>query len=311
MLLSRLKYLTALAKERHFARAAQACHVSQPALSSAIRKLEVEFRVPIVKRSNRFIGFTHEGEQIVTWAQRVIAEHDTLLESVRNGREGLSGRLRIGAIPTTLSSLSLITRGLCDLHPQVTLSIVSMTSTEIEQALADFQIDVGVTYIDNEPLDHVRRRHLYREHYVLLTAEDGPLGHRASISWAEAAEVPLCLLTPDMQNRRIIDGAFRRAGARPVPRVETNSVSALCSHVRGSQWSAVMPHAWLYLHAIPEGMRAIPLVQPEIGQEIGLVVADRDPEPVLARALFDSVAGVDLEEHLARRDPAGGTALTG
>ncbi|MBR8743214.1 LysR family transcriptional regulator [Nocardiopsis sp. MG754419] len=310
MLLSQLKYLTALAKERHFARAARACHVSQPALSAAIRKLEAEFRVPIVKRSNRFIGFTHEGEQVVAWAQRVLAEHDALLETVRSGREGLSGRLRIGAIPTTLSSLSLITRGLCELHPQVTLSIVSMTSTEIQQGLADFQIDVGVTYIDNEPLDDVRSRPLYREHYVLLTAENGPLGHRASISWAEAAEVPLCLLTPDMQNRRIIDSAFRQAGTRPVPRVETNSVSALCSHVRGGQWSAVMSHAWLYLHPVPEGMRAIPLVQPEVSKEIGVVIADRDPEPVLARALLDSLNGVDLEAHLDRRH-ADGAALAG
>lgn len=305
MLLSQLKYLTALAKERHFARAAQACHVSQPALSAAIRKLEAEFRVPIVRRSNRFIGFTHEGERIVAWAQRVLAEHDILVENVRSLREGLSGRLRIGAIPTTLSSISLITSAFCELHPLVTLSVVSMTSKEIERALADYQIDVGLTYVDNEPLENVRQQPVYRERYALLTDEQGLLNGRETITWAEAAEVPLCLLSPDMQNRRIVDQAFRRAGVEAVPRVETNSVSALCSFVNETRWSAVMPHAWLSLHAVPEGMRAIPLVEPEVSKQIGLVVADRDPEPVLARALLDTVADADLQARLDHYHPEG------
>ncbi|GAB3724123.1 LysR family transcriptional regulator [Nocardiopsis oceani] len=304
MLLSQLKYLTALAQERHFARAARVCHVSQPALSAAIRKLEGEFRVPIVKRSNRFIGFTHEGERIVAWAQRVLAEHDSLVENVRSLREGLSGRLRIGAIPTTLSSISLITDAFCEQHPLVTLSVVSMTSNEIQQGLTDYTIDVGLTYVDNEPLAHVRKRTVYQEEYVLLTPEEGPFADRESLTWAEAAKAPLCLLTPDMQNRRIVDEAFRRAGTEPVPKMETNSVSALCSHVSEGRWSAVMSHAWLYLHPVPPGMRAVPLVEPEVSKAIGLVIADRDPEPVLARALLEALAGADLEGQLHRLHPS-------
>lgn len=305
MLLSQLKYLTALAKERHFARAAQACFVSQPALSAAIRKLESEFRVPIVKRSNRFIGFTPEGERVVRWAQRVLADHDALVDDVRTMREGLSGRLRVGAMPTTLSSISLVTRPFCEQHPLVGVSIASMSSTEIQRGLAEFQIDVGVTYLDDETPAQVRRQPLYRERYVLLTSADGPFTDRETLPWAEAAEVPLCMLSPQMRNRRIVDDAFRRAGAAPTPMVETDSVSALWSHVKEGQWSAVMSHAWLYLHSVPEGMRAIPLVEPEVGTAIGLVVADRDPEPVLARALLDTVRGVDVEGRLDRYHPGG------
>lgn len=163
MLLSQMRDLTALAKERHFARAAQACHVSRPALSAAIRKPEAEFRVPIVRQSNRCIGFTHEGERIVAWAQRVLVWRDTLVDNVRSLREGLSARLRIGAIPTTLSSIALITSASCERHPMITLSIVSTTSNEIERSLADYQIDVGLSHVDNEPLEHVRKHPLYRE----------------------------------------------------------------------------------------------------------------------------------------------------
>ncbi|MFD6094852.1 LysR family transcriptional regulator [Nocardiopsis flavescens] len=305
MLLSQLTYLVALAKERHFARAAQACFVSQPALSAAISKLENEFRVPIVKRSNRFIGFTPEGERIVRWAQRVLADHDALVDDVKAMREGLSGRLRLGAMPTTLSSISLVTRPFCEENPLVGVSIRSMSSAGIHRSLAAFQIDAGLTYLDNEPLGNVRSRPLYRERYVLLTSSrDGPFSGRETLTWAEAAELPLCLLSPEMQNRRIIDEAFRRAGAAPEPVVETDSVSALWAHVREGLWSAVMSHAWLYPHPVPEGMRAIPLVEPEVGRTIGLVVANRDPEPLLVRAFLDTVGGIDVEGRLAGRHPA-------
>ncbi|WP_046469625.1 LysR family transcriptional regulator [Allosalinactinospora lopnorensis] len=305
MLLSQLEYLTALARECHFARAAKACFVSQPALSAAIRKLETEFQVPIVKRGNRFMGFTPEGERIVSWAQRVLAERDALVDNVNTMREGLSGCLRIGAIPTTLSSISLLTTPFSLRYPLVWLSITSMSSVEIQRSLSGFEIDVGATYIDNEPLANVRKIPLYEERYLLLTSAEGRFADRDSLTWFEAAQIPLCLLSPDMQNRRILNEAFRKAGCEPTPTVETNSVTALCSHVRDGAWSAVMSHAWLYLSGVPDGMRAIPLVEPEISQQVGLVVYDREPEPVLARALLETARGLDIQSHLEQTDPGG------
>jgi DNA-binding transcriptional LysR family regulator len=225
MLIRQLEYLTALAKERHFARAAASCYISQPALSAAIRKLESEFQVLIVRRGNRFMGFTPEGERIVKWAYRILAERDGLVDDVDSMREGLSGQLRIGAIPTALSSISLLTTPFCLRYPKVRVSVISMTSVEIQRSLSDYSIDVGLTYIDNEPLAQVRTKPLYRETYVLLTSAEGPFADRESLTWAEAAQIPLCLLSPDMQNRRIIDAAFRTADSEPAPTVETNSAT--------------------------------------------------------------------------------------
>jgi DNA-binding transcriptional LysR family regulator len=105
MLLRQLEYLNALAREGHFGRAANACHVSQPALSAGIRKLEAELRVQIVKRGQRFEGFTPEGTQVLKWAQLMIAEQDALGHALATMRGGLSGVLRIGAIPTASSAL--------------------------------------------------------------------------------------------------------------------------------------------------------------------------------------------------------------
>ena len=126
---------------------------------------------------------------------------------------------------------------------------------------------------------------------------------RAEVTWAEAATLPLCLLTGDMQNRRIVDGIFHEAGAEPKPTLETNSISTLIAHVRDGPWSSVLSHAWLHAFEVPRGMVVIPLVAPATTRTIGLVWLDRDPEPILARALLEVAAGVDLGEELSRTGP--------
>ena len=102
-----LEYLVALDRERHFGRAAASCHVSQPALSEAIRSLERELGVPLVRRGRRFEGLTPEGERVLTWAQRAVANLRGLEQEVSRLREGLVGTLRLGAIPTSLPTSSL------------------------------------------------------------------------------------------------------------------------------------------------------------------------------------------------------------
>jgi DNA-binding transcriptional LysR family regulator len=145
----------------------------------------------------------------------------------------------------------------------------------------------------------VRTVPLYRERYVLLCAVDGPFAGRSTVEWAEAATVPLCLLTPDMQNRRILNDNFAAAGTVATPTVETNSISTLCSHVRRG-WSSVMAHAWLSLFGVPEAMRAVPLVAPEVTHSIGIVVPDVEPLPPLADALVELSRRLDLESELDR-----------
>ena len=162
-----------------------------------------------------------------------------------------TGQLRIGAIPTSLPSVSLLTTPLSRSHPGITVAVYSLNSRQIERGLAEFELELGVTYLDSEPLTGVRTLSLYQEHYILLTDEDGPFGARDEVTWAEAATLPLCLLTGDMQNRRIVDGIFHEAGAEPKPTLETNSISTLITHVRDGPWSSVMAHAWLHAFEVP------------------------------------------------------------
>ncbi len=294
-----LEYLVALERERHFGRAARACHVSQPTLSTGLRKLEAELGVPLVRRGQRFEGFTREGERVVLWAHRILADYDGLGHELSQIRGGLEGTLRIGAIPTSVPAVSLLTSPFCERHPLMHVEVVSLSSREIERRLEAFELDAGLTYLDNEPLGNVRTVPLYRERYLLLCAVDGPFAGRSTVEWAEAATVPLCLLTPDMQNRRILNDNFAAAGAVAAPTVETNSISALCSHVRRG-WSSVMAHAWLSLFGVPEAMRAVPLVAPEVTHSIGIVVPAAEPLAPLAEALVELARRLDLESELDR-----------
>ncbi len=297
--LQHLAYLAAVAREQHFGRAAGALGVTQPTLSAGLRRLEAEVGFPLVRRGQRYEGLTPEGEQVLGWAQRVLADVDGLEETVDAMRRGLSGRLRLGVVPTSISSVALLTTPFRAAHPGVTVSVYSLNSRQIERGLADYELEVGLTYLDSEPLEGVRTLSLYRERYLLLTAGDGPLGGRADVGWAEAAGLPLCLLTTDMQNRRIVDALFAEAGASPRPVLETNSVSTLYLHVRDGGLSTVLAHAWLHQFGVPEGMRAIPLVAPRAARSMGLVWLDRDPEPLLVRALHGVARGVDVEAALS------------
>jgi DNA-binding transcriptional LysR family regulator len=298
MIIKQLVYLTALAREKHFGRAAATCHVSQPTLSAAISQLEEELGVPIVERGQRFKGLTPEGQRVLEWAHRIIADCEALGQDISEMRDGLTGRLRMGVIPAVLPAISLVTTPFCARHPKVSVTVLSQSSIEIQRCLDAFEIDIGVTYLDNEPLINVRTQPLYRERYIFLTAADSPFAKRKALPWAEAATVPLCLLTPDMQNRRIINGIFRSVNRTPNPAIETNSVLTLCSHVRDGPWSSVMPHTFLHLFGVLAGMCAIPLIDPQPTHEIGLVIADREPAPPLARALMESAARLNLQAQL-------------
>ena len=214
-------------------------------------------------------------------------------------RSGPAGRLRIGAVPTSLSSVSLLTTPLIERFPLVGATVVSLSSMQIERGLHEFDLDVGITYLDSEPLAGVRTLPLYRERYVLLTPADGPLGEAESATWADASTLPLCLLTPDMQNRRILNGLFAEAGVVVEPAVETNSVSTLFAHVRDGRWSSVMAHAWLHLFDVPGDLRAIPMVRPTAAPSMGLVWLDRDPEPLLTRAMVEIARNLNLEAALS------------
>ena len=301
MVIKQFQYLVALAREAHFGRAASACNISQPTLSAAIRALEEELGVMIVERGHRYNGLTPEGYAILDHAKRILADCDALRQELGELRGGLSGRLRIGVIPTALPVVSLVTKPFFERHPAVSMTILSLTSDEIQRRLDDFEIDAGITYLDVEPIERVRAIPLYREDYVFLTSDTGTFADRDTIAWALAADVPLILLTPDMQNRRIVDAIFRSIGRVARAEIETNSILNLVTHVTSGTLSSIVPRPLIDMFGLPPGAIVLGLEEPEAMRTVGLVIADREPASPLARSLFALAPGLALDTVLADR----------
>ena len=297
MQLRQLEYLVALDRERHFGAAARACHVSQPALSTAIRALERELGVPLVRRSGRFEGFTEEGERVLVWARRALTDVQSLSQEVDRLRSGLEGTLRIGAIPTALTASSLVSARFRHAHPRMRVHLRSMTSREIAHGLAHGDLDAGLTYLDNEPLADVDTLGLWRERYLVIGSPEQIGTNTTSMTWSAAASLPLCLLTPDMQNRRIMNAAFAQAGVVPDPVVETNSISTLVAHA-GTGLAGVIAHSWLHAIPLPPGLRALPLVQPTIRHVVGLVAGAAGQQTPVVAELLSVFEALELDAEL-------------
>ncbi|PPQ31799.1 LysR family transcriptional regulator [Rhodopila globiformis] len=284
-MIDKLDMLLALAREQHFGRAADACGVTQPTLSAGLKSLEEGLGVLLVQRQSRFIGFTPEGLRVLDWARRIVGDYRSMRDEIGALKRGLAGHLRLAAVPTALPIVSALTTPLHAAHPRVVFTILSRTSYEILTMLENLEVEAGVTYVDNEPLGRARAVPLYHERYSLLIAADRPLGERREVTWTEVATVPLCLLTPDMQNRRIIDRRLRDAGAEPAATLQSNSMVLLFSHVRTGGWASVMPAVLAETMGLPGSIRAIPITDPVPPPTIGLVYPQREPLTPLTAAL--------------------------
>lgn len=269
-LLSSLRYLVALDEHRHFARAAQACHITQPALSNALRALEEEFAVVIVRRGRTFIGFTPEGEQVLESARRMLHEHKVLAQSLSSTADRPTGRLLIGAVPTAVPIAARFAAMLQARHTDLMPVVLSLSSSELEQRLESLSIDLALGYTERMNLRDVQLTAYpqYNEHYFLLRKAAQPdaveLQIGAPMPWKDAAALPLCLLTPEMHNRTIVDASFAAAGCKPRAIIETNSILTMALSVVAGQVCSVMPGALVAAVRGYRELEALPLVAPQV-----------------------------------------------
>lgn len=285
-MIDKLEFFIALAREEHFGRAAEECGVTQPTLSAGIKQLEETLGVMLVQRGSRFQGLTPEGQRVLEWARRIVGDARTLREEMRAARFGLRGHIRIAAIPTALAMVSKLTTPFREKHPDVTFSILSRTSIEVLGLLNNLEIDAGITYLDNEPLGRVTSVPLYSERYQLITSIGSVFSDRDTVTWSEVGRLPLCLLTQDMQNRRLINQHLREVGLEAHPTLESNSMIVLFSHIRTGKWASIMPLNLAESLGFAEPIRAIPIVEPNVSHLVGLVAAEREPHTPMVSALL-------------------------
>jgi Transcriptional regulator len=295
-MLQKLEFMVALARERHFGRAALSCGVAQPTLSLGIQQLEETLNVRLVKRKSRFQGFTSEGERVLIWARRLVGDARAMREDISELKRGLGSHIRMAAVPSAMPLVASITAPFQVRYPTVRFTLLTRPSSDLLGLLEQREIDVGVTYIDNEPIGDVMKIPLSREQYVLLTTADGAYGDSSRVTWAELATLPFCMLTRDLQNRRIIDSVLHTVGVEIVPMIEADSIVALTSHVSTGNWVSIVPRSVISAIDMTGNLRAIPIVEPEITRTIGLVVSERFPiQPTIVSLIQDARARAHAE----------------
>lgn len=284
-----MQLLAALARQKHFARAADECGISQPAFSARIRNLEKTLGAPIVKRGNRFIGFTPEGEIVLKWAHLLLANADSLRQEIEEAKSGLSGQLKLGVVPTALAFVATLPPKLRALHPDLSVHIISASSAQIARGLEDFSLDAGVTYLDEDLPVSFNPMPLYEERYLLVAPKRLAPKTSGNITWAEAAELPLCLLTSDMRNRQILDEIFKYVDADPKPVMETNAFTAALAQVSNGISATIAPERLVESFPIAGDAVRLSLVKPVVSKPIGLITADREPVPPSVKALLTAL----------------------
>ncbi len=287
-MIDKLEYLIVLAAEKHFGHAAEKLGITQPTLSAGLRQLEEKLGATLVNRGSRFQGMTAEGDRVLGWARRITDDVKTMREELATERTGLSGHLKIGAIPTALAVVSRLTAPFMERHGNVTFEVTSHTSAEIALGVENFEIDIALTYLDDERLRRLETRPLYAERYCLVTTRGARFSDRASVTWEEAATIPLGLLSGSMQNRQILNRHLGQGGRAFHAVFESNSMIALLSQTRTAKLATIMPHRSAAVLGLADPMVAIPVIEPDVSYRIGLVTARRDPRPPILAAFWDA-----------------------
>jgi DNA-binding transcriptional LysR family regulator len=256
-----------------------------------------------VQRGRAYVGLTHEGEAVLATAQRMLRESEVLRQELTSLQDMPRGCLRMASTPTAVPVLSRFAALLQARHPGIVSVVLSMSSLELEQGLEDLSIDLAVGYSERLQAQRATLRSWPQctERYYLLRKAANPAPEQLRIgepmAWSDAGQLPLCLLTPEMHNRYIIDQALREAGATLPPAMETNSVLALVVSVKAGNVCTVLPSAMVDAVRSERTLEALPLVGPDVRTPIGFMT-QRGPRT--SRALEAALALLESPEWKAQ-----------
>lgn len=280
MIIRNFEYLLALNKERHFARAAAACRVSQPTLSAGIKQLEEDMDVLIVKRGQRFEGFTREGERVLAWAQQMLEDCTRLKQELHELRDhAMQGPFHLGMLPATSALASVLSVAFAEKFPALQISMETGDPERLLQMVRHGELDIALMHLDEPVSEGLDAYALYRERLFLLTTSDA--GNQRRVSWEALATLPLCLLRSAVPRTAEIQ-------LEKVPKViHTDSAAVMAAHVGTGRWSTVLPQSLVTMLPKTPALLAIAIAKPGEQVNVGFVTVKSDPLPVAVHALME------------------------
>ncbi|MFD9502897.1 LysR family transcriptional regulator [Streptomyces sp. NPDC060035] len=281
-----LTYFVAVAEARHFTRAAEEVHVSQPSLSQQIRALENELGAELFSRARGNIALTDAGEALLPLARRILADADTARHEVQELVQLRRGRIRLGATPSVCTGLLPdVLRAFHDLHPGIQLLIEEGGSHDLVRQLARGALDLALVVLPLPAASPaLTTLELLHEDLVVVssTARQGP-GAKGTVRIADLEDEPLVMFRHGYDLRELTVAACRAEGFEPSFTVEGGEMDAVLGFVRAGLGIAVVPR----MVAVRAGqdLRATPLASPGLRRTIALAHRSDVAPPRAAREL--------------------------
>ena len=291
MQLHQLEYFVAVARQRHFTRAAAALHVAQPSVSKQIRKLETELGTPLFHRMKGNVVLTPAGEVLLPWAERILGEVDGARVAVGELGGLQRGRLAIGATPSLCTiMLPPVLASFHATYPGIELALQQAGSRDLVRQVEDGALDLALVIL---PVEHqvIEATPLLDEPLVLATPPGHPLARKRSIAVSDLRDVPLVMFRDGYDLRSVTEAACRQAGFEPTFALEGGEMDSVLRLAEAGIGAAVVPA----MVVSPGGpLRAVRFSSPGLSRTIGM--ANRRDRPLsraaraLASALSDAVA---------------------
>jgi LysR family cyn operon transcriptional activator len=257
MLIRQAHYLLAVADHGNFTRAASALRISQPALSQRILDLEAELGAQLFDRSGRTVRPTDEGRTYIEHVRRALREIQAGERAMQDIAGALGGTLRVAFLPLfTTHLVGPLMQEFYKRHPRVSVTIDILAQAELEAALVEDRIDVGLAFSDVDS-DEIEVERVQDDELCLIVGKQHPMYRRDKVRVPQLKHADLALLSHAFITRAPIDRYFRTNNVRPRIAIEANSADSIIAIVRGAPIATVMPSATA--RQLP-GLKAIPLV---------------------------------------------------
>ena len=294
MTLQELKYIVAVAEEKHFGNAAQRCFVSQPSLSAAIRNLEDELNVKLFERGKVGVLLTETGERVVEQARRVLEEAERVKTMAKAGRNPLAGVLRLGVIPTIAPYLlpGLI-QELRKVAPAMPLDIEENLTANLEAMLRAGQLDAAILALPFQ-VPGVEVTALYDEEFRLVVPAKHPWAKRKTIAMSELDPASLLLLPVGHCFRDQVLDACREFARAPAPGRQGNSLETLRSMVASGLGMTVLPATALTSQHSNPLVKDVPFQAPHPIRRVAMVWRKGFPRIAALRAVSEAARGLKL-----------------
>lgn len=289
--IKQLKFLIALDKTRHFGKAAELCHVTQPTLSMRLRALEDELNLVLVARGQRFEGFTEAGERVLAWARTLLTAYDGLQAEAANCSGQLVGNLRLGMVPLASLNPMALVKPLIQQYPELHFEVLSMSSEQIIDGLSRNQLDLGLCYLDHINTDHFEAIELTSTSMGLLHDARYFQFDQAELTWESLNDIPLGMLTRGMHYRQSIALSFRSRGLDPHPILESDSTFQLIQAVSAGICCAIMP-LQVGMEALNDNLRMMPISGARTAAPMGILMRRTEPRSALAEKCFEEARSI-------------------